>query len=279
MRRKLVVGNWKMHGSIAANKALLEKLVAGLYDAHHADFVVCVPYPYIGQAQTLLQGTSISWGAQNLCSTRDGASTGAVSPAMLVDYGCTHVIIGHSERRNLFHETDDTAAARFNAAREAGLTPIFCMGESAEERESDWTEYIIGRQLDSIIRRFGPHVLNNAVLAYEPLWAVGSDKPATPEQAQEVHDFIRKRIARCDARIAREVRILYGGSVTPTNATRLFAMPDIDGGLVGRSSLTATEFVPICRTANIQGMRIDLARRVSSNFYSPRLNTLCQENS
>lgn len=260
MRRKLVVGNWKMHGSTATNRALLEKIVAGLYTSYHADFVVCVPYPYIAQAQILLTGSNLHWGAQNLCSTKDGASTGAVSPAMLTDFGCTHVIIGHSERRNLFHETDDTAAARFNAAREAGLTPIFCMGESAGERGADWTEYIVGRQLDSILRRFGPEALVDSVLAYEPLWAIGTDNAATPEQAQEVHAFIRNRIARCDANIASKVRILYGGSVTPHNAAQLFAMPDIDGGLIGRASLSAEEFVPICWTANDQCIRSQLER-------------------
>jgi triosephosphate isomerase len=239
-----------MHGSIARNKELLDQIIDGVSGYRNGDWVVCAPSPYLCQVQSLLQHTNIAWGAQNLCSTKDGALTGAVSPAMLVDYGCTHVIIGHSERRNLFHETDDTAAARFNAALEAGLMPIFCMGESAEERESDWTEYIVGRQLDSIIRRFGPHVLNQAVLAYEPLWAVGSGNPATPEQAQEVHGFIRKRIARCDATVAASVRILYGGSVKPANAAQLFAMPDIDGGLIGGASLTAEEFVPICAAAN-----------------------------
>lgn len=260
MRRKLVVGNWKMHGSIAANRALLEKTVAGVYTCYHADFVVCVPYPYIAQAQMLLTGSNVCWGAQNLCSSKDGASTGAVSPSMLTDFGCTHAIVGHSERRNLFHETDDTAAARFNAARDAGIVPIFCMGESAEEREADWTEYIVGRQLDSILRRFGPQALANAVLAYEPLWAIGTNKAATPEQAQEVHAFIRKRIARCDEKIAQQVRILYGGSVTPSNAAQLFAMPDIDGGLIGRASLSAEEFVPICLAANDQCVRSQIHR-------------------
>lgn len=250
MRRKMVVGNWKMHGSIKENKILLEGIKQGVKDLHNADFIVCAPYPYIAQTQALLDNSNIAWGAQNLCSTKDGAITGAVAPYMLVDFGCTHVIIGHSERRNLFNETDDTAAARFNAAQEVGLTPIFCMGESREERDSDWTDYIVGRQLDSIIRRFGPEVLSNAVLAYEPLWAVGTGTPATPEQAQEVHEFIRKRVARCDAGIAANVRILYGGSVTPANAASLFAMPDIDGGLIGRASLTADTFVPICRAAN-----------------------------
>lgn len=250
MRRKLVVGNWKMHGSVAANKLLLEGVITGVNVLSNVDCVVCVPYPYLNQAQSLLQGTNVAWGAQNLCATKDGALTGAVAPDMLLDYGCTHVIIGHSERRSQFHETDDTAAARFNAALEVGLTPIFCMGETHEERDSDWTDFIVGRQLDSIMRRYGVEVLAKAVLAYEPLWAVGSDKPATPEQAQEVHSFIRKRIARCDASIAAGVRILYGGSVTPANAAGLFAMPDVDGGLIGRASLSAKEFVSICRAVN-----------------------------
>jgi triosephosphate isomerase len=246
----MVVGNWKMHGSVKQNETLLQDVIAGVHDLRDADFVVCTPYPYIGQAQSLLQGSNVAWGAQNLCSAKDGALTGAVAPSMLVDYGCSYVIIGHSERRVLFNETDDTAAARFNAALEVGLTPIFCMGESHEERDSDWTEYIVGRQLDSIIRRFGPEALKNAVLAYEPLWAVGADEPATPQQAQEVHDFIRRRVARCDTEIAANVRILYGGSLRPHNAASLFAMPDVDGGLVGRASLLAEEFVPICKVAN-----------------------------
>lgn len=250
MRRKLVAGNWKMHGSIAANKALLEGLVEGLQDADDADYVVCVPYPYLCQAQQILQDSNIAWGAQNLCANKDGALTGAVAPHMLVDYGCTHVIIGHSERRIQFHETDDTAAARFHAAQEVGLKPIFCMGESLEERDSDWTEFVVGRQLDSIIRRFGAEVLKDAVLAYEPLWAVGTGNPATPDQAQEVHAFIRARIAKCDPEIAANVRILYGGSVKADNAAQLFAMPDIDGGLIGGASLAAESFVPICRVAH-----------------------------
>lgn len=250
MRRKLVVGNWKMNGSIAGNKALLGSLLEGLHDYRNADYVVCVPYPYLCQAQSMLQDSNIAWGAQNICSTKSGSLTGAVSPQMVLDYGCTHIIVGHSERRIQFHETDDTAAARFLGAQDAGLTPIFCMGESHEERESDWTEYIVGRQLDSILRRYGPGALEHAVLAYEPLWAVGTDTPATPEQAQEVHEFIRKRVARCDKGIAARVRILYGGSVTPANAPQLFAMPDVDGGLVGRASLKAEEFIAICRAAN-----------------------------
>ena len=174
MRRKLVVGNWKMNGSIARNKLLFEGVIAGVRDLRNADYVLCVPYPYLCQAQTILQGSNVAWGAQNLCANENVALTGAVSAFMLVDYGCSYVIVGHSERRIQFHETDDTAATRFNAALKAGLTPIFCMGESKEERESDWTEYVVGRQLDSIIRRYGAEVLEKAVLAYEPLWAVGT---------------------------------------------------------------------------------------------------------
>ncbi|MEQ1598591.1 MAG: triose-phosphate isomerase [Methylotenera sp.] len=250
MRRKLVVGNWKMNGRIAQNQALLQSLISGTRDLHRADFVVCVPYPYLAQAQALLKETNVQWGAQNLCANENVALTGAVSAFMLADYGCRYVIVGHSERRIQFHETDDTAATRFNAAEEAGLTPIFCMGESKEERESDWTEYIVGRQLDSIIRRYGAEVLEKAVLAYEPLWAVGTDVPATPDQAQQVHKFIRNRVARCNKQIAKNVRILYGGSLNPYNAVALFAMPDIDGGLVGRCSLDAKAFVEICKQAN-----------------------------
>ena len=250
MRRKLVVGNWKMNGRIAQNQALIQAVVDGVRESRNADYVLCVPYPYLGQAQSLLKATNVTWGAQNLCANETVALTGAVSAYMLADYGCSYVIVGHSERRIQFHETDDTAATRFNAAEKAGLTPIFCMGESKEERESDWTEYVVGRQLDSIIRRFGAEVLSKAVLAYEPLWAVGTDVAATPEQAQKVHEFIRERVAKCDATIAKNVRILYGGSLNPSNAAGLFAMPDIDGGLVGRCSLDAKAFVDICKAAN-----------------------------
>ena len=250
MRRRVVVGNWKMNGSIAKNKLLLEAIVEGVRALHNTDCVVCVPYPYLGQTQTLLQATNVGWGAQNLCPQDDGAITGAVSPSMLIDYGCSHVIIGHSERRVLLHETDDTATARFIAAIKAGLTPIFCMGETKEEREADWTHYVVGRQLDSILRRYGPEVVGHAVLAYEPLWAVGTDNPASPEQAQEVHEFIRKRIARCDKEVAKNVRILYGGSLNPVNAKAIFSMPDIDGGLIGRASLDAKTFVAICKAAS-----------------------------
>lgn len=250
MRRKLVVGNWKMNGRIAQNQALLQGVMDGVSKLQAADYVVCIPYPYLGQAQSLLNNSNVAWGAQNLCADESVSLTGAVSAFMLADYGCSYVIVGHSERRIQFHETDDTAATRFNAAEKAGITPIFCMGESKEERDSDWTEYVVGRQLDSIIRRFGAEVLSKAVLAYEPLWAVGTNIAATPGQAQKVHSFIRNRVAKCNASVAKNVRILYGGSLKPSNAAALFAMPDIDGGLVGRCSLDAKSFVAICKAAN-----------------------------
>lgn len=250
MRRKLVVGNWKMNGSKAENKTLLEAVVEGVQKHKSGDIVVCVPYPYFAQVQSLAQGSKVAWGAQNLCANKDSALTGAVSPEMLVDYGCSYVIIGHSERRVQLNETDDTAAARFAAAINIGLRPIFCMGETKEERVSGGTEYIIGRQLDAILRRFGPDVVAKTVLAYEPLWAVGTDIAATPEQAQEVHSFIRQRIARCDKTIAESMQILYGGSLNPENASALFAMPDIDGGLVGRCSLDAKAFIQICKAVD-----------------------------
>lgn len=250
MRQKLVVGNWKMNGSKLENKALLEAVIDGVQKQKSGEVVVCVPYPYFAQVQSLAQGSKVVWGAQNLCANKDSALTGAVSPEMLVDYGCSYVIIGHSERRVQLHETDDTAAARFSAAINNGLTPIFCMGETKEERASDGTEYIVGRQLDAILRRFGPDVVAKSVLAYEPLWAVGTDIAATPEQAQEVHSFIRQRIARCDKTIAENMQILYGGSLNPENASALFAMPDIDGGLVGRCSLDAKAFIQICKAVD-----------------------------
>lgn len=247
MRRKLVVGNWKMNGTQASNRDLVQAIVHGVIGESNVEVVVCAPYPYLAQVQSLAQGSQLAWGAQNLCANKDTALTGAVSPEMLIDYGCQFVIIGHSERRSQLNETDDTAAARFSAAINIGLTPIFCMGETQAERISDGTEFIVGRQLDAILRRFGPDKLAQAVLAYEPLWAVGTDHAATPDQAQEVHAFIRRRIARCDQAIAKSIPILYGGSLTPANASALFAMPDIDGGLVGRCSLDANAFIEICK--------------------------------
>ncbi len=249
MRRKLVVGNWKMYGRLARNQTLLQGILDGVGQLRNADYAVCVPYPYLAQAQSMLQGSNVAWGAQNLSPHEEGAFTGAVAPGMLADFACRYVIIGHSERRGLFHESNEIAAAKFAAAQKAGLTPIFCVGETLSERESGVTEQVVAIQLDAVLSRFGAAALSKAVIAYEPVWAIGTGKTASPEQAQAVHAFIRRRIAQQDSQVAQGLCILYGGSVKPANAVELFAMPDIDGGLIGGASLVADEFVAICRAA------------------------------
>lgn len=180
MRRKLVVGNWKMYGRLAGNQALLQGILDGVRQLHNADYAVCVPYPYLAQAQSMLQGSNVAWGAQNLNPQEEGAFTGAVAPGMLVDFGCRYVIIGHSERRGLFHESNEMAAAKFEAAQRAGLTPIFCVGETLIERESGVTEQVVATQLDAVLTRFGAAALSKAVIAYEPVWAIGTGKTASP---------------------------------------------------------------------------------------------------
>lgn len=249
MRRKLVVGNWKMYGRLTRNQALLQGVLAGVGELRGADYAVCVPYPYLAQAQSLLQGSNVAWGAQNLSPNEEGAYTGAVAPGMLTDFGCKYVIIGHSERRGLFHESNDIASAKFEAAQKAGLTPIFCVGETLAERESGITEQVVATQLDAVLSRAGVLALSKAVIAYEPVWAIGTGKTASPEQAQAVHVFIRQRVAMHDAKVAEKLCILYGGSVKAGNAEALFGMADIDGGLIGGASLVAEEFVAICRAA------------------------------
>ncbi len=249
MRRKLVVGNWKMYGRLARNQTLLQGILDGVGQLRNADYAVCVPYPYLAQAQSMLQGSNVAWGAQNLSPQEEGAFTGAVAPGMLVDFACRYVIIGHSERRGLFHESNEIAAAKFAAAQKSGLTPIFCVGETLSERESGVTEQVVATQLDAVLSRFGAAALSKAVVAYEPVWAIGTGKTASPEQAQAVHAFIRQRIAQQDSQVAQGLCILYGGSVKAANAVELFAMPDIDGGLIGGASLVAEDFVAICRAA------------------------------
>ena len=255
MRRKLVVGNWKMHGSLARNGQLMTSMIAGLRDVANADFAVCVPSPYLFQAQSVLQGTNIAWGGQNVSPFQEGAYTGAVSARMLADFGCTYAIIGHSERRILIHETNTSAAASFGAALQAGITPIFCVGESLEERKAGVSEAVVASQMIAILDTLGMQVISKAVqlravLAYEPAWAIGTGKTATPEQAQSMHAYIRKLVAERAPDVANRVRIIYGGSVNPSNAAQLFVMPDIDGGLIGRCSLHADEFIGICHAAS-----------------------------
>jgi triosephosphate isomerase len=246
MRKKLVAGNWKMHGSLAENAALLAALKPALAGIKA---VVCVPFPFLAQAQAELTGSSIAWGAQNVSEQAKGAFTGEVSAAMLLEFGCTYVIVGHSERRSLYGESDALVASKYKAAQAAGLIPILCVGESLEERESGVTEAVVARQLDAVIEAAGVGSLAKAVIAYEPVWAIGTGKTASPEQAQAVHAFIRGKIAALDAAVADQLVIQYGGSVKAANAAELMAQPDIDGGLIGGASLVADEFVAICRAA------------------------------
>ena len=246
MRKKLVAGNWKMHGSLAENAVLLSALKPALAGI---EAVVCVPFPYLAQAQAELTGSSIAWGAQNVSEQAKGAFTGEVSASMLLDFGCTYVIVGHSERRSLYGESDALVARKYVAAQAAGLTPILCVGESLAERESGVTEAVVSRQLDAVIDAAGVASLAKAVIAYEPVWAIGTGKTASPEQAQAVHAFIRSRVAALDASVADQLVIQYGGSVKAANAAELMAQPDIDGGLIGGASLVADEFVAICRAA------------------------------
>jgi triosephosphate isomerase len=246
MRKKLVAGNWKMHGSLAENAALLEALKPALAGI---EAVVCVPFPYLAQAQAVLGGSSIAWGAQNLSEQSKGAFTGEVSASMLLDFGCRYVIVGHSERRSLYGESDELVASKYVVAQAAGLTPILCVGESLDERESGVTEAVVARQLDAVIKVAGVESLAKAVVAYEPVWAIGTGKTASPEQAQAVHAFIRGKIASLNSKVADQLLIQYGGSVKAANAAELMAQPDIDGGLIGGASLVADEFVAICRAA------------------------------
>lgn len=249
MRRVLVAGNWKLNGTRASNAGLVAAIRRGLPVAPPGDALVCPPFVYLGDVAAALQGTSILLGAQNVAAESVGAYTGEVSAAMLADVGCTHVIVGHSERRALYGETNEVVARKFAAARAAGLVPILCVGETLGERQAEETERVIGAQLEAVLDCAGVEQFAGAVVAYEPVWAIGTGHTATPAQAQAVHAFIRGLVGRRSARIAAGLRILYGGSVKGSNAAALFAMPDIDGGLVGGASLDADDFLKICGAA------------------------------
>ena len=249
MRTKLVVGNWKLNGSLAGNEALLKAVQAGVSAAKDRICAVCVPYPYLAQMGSLLRGTAIAWGSQDVSRHEKGAYTGEVSGAMVAEFGARFAIVGHSERRSMFGETDSIVADKFAAARKAGLTPIFCVGETLAEREAGVTESVLARQLDALLAKQGAAGLEGAVVAYEPVWAIGTGKTATSAQAEEAHAFIRARIAAQDAGVAGRLPILYGGSVKGSNAAELFAMPNVDGGLVGGASLAAEDFIAIWRAA------------------------------
>jgi triosephosphate isomerase len=247
MRSKLVAGNWKMHGSLTENEVLVTALRSGVDSAKVYDIAVCVPFPYLAQAERLLSGGRIAWGAQDVSEHPKGAYTGEVSATMLVNFGCRYVIVGHSERRAMHGEDSALVARKMRAAQSSGLTPIVCVGETLAERESGATERVVGEQLDVVIAELGVGALSKAVVAYEPVWAIGTGKTATPAQAQAVHEFARARVGSRSREVAEGLLILYGGSVKANNARELFSMPDIDGGLVGGASLDPNEFLAICR--------------------------------
>ncbi len=248
-RRPLVAANWKMNGTLATLRPLVAEVRTGV-EGCRAEVALLAPFPYLNEVGTALAGTAIALGAQNVSEHEAGAHTGEVSAAMLRDYNCRFVMVGHSERRAAPHgESDAMVAAKFMRSIGSGLTPILSVGESLSERESGQTEEVVARQLDCVIQAAGAQQFSRAVVAYEPIWAIGTGRTATPEQAQEVHAFIRLRIARHDDHVADGLRILYGGSVMGENAKSIFTMADVDGGLIGGASLKAAEFVQICRAA------------------------------
>ena len=251
MRVKIAAGNWKMNGSREQTAGLITALRAALGDDSRGEVILCPSFVYLSQAAGLLADSDIRLGAQNVAIEDQGAFTGEVSGSMLKDSGCSHVIVGHSERRSLYGEDDATVAAKFQAAQRHGLIPILCVGETLEERQAEVTEEVVGRQLRAVLDAAGVGSLEQAVIAYEPVWAIGTGLTATPEQAQSVHAFVRKSIAAEDGTIADSVRILYGGSVKSSNAEDLFSMPDVDGGLIGGASLKADSFLKLVRFQEI----------------------------
>ncbi len=250
MRRPLVAGNWKMNGSIESVRELLEGLKAGAGEVKNAEMAVCPPAVFIPQVQEQLSGSVIAWGGQDLSVEASGAFTGETAASMLNDFACKYVIVGHSERRTYHGESDELVAKKYAAARAAGLVPILCIGETLEEREQGITEDVCARQLNAVIELEGVEALVDGVVAYEPVWAIGTGKTATPEQAQDVHAFIRGRVAEKSGEVAEGLRILYGGSMKPDNVRELIGKSDIDGGLIGGASLKAADFLGICTAAN-----------------------------
>lgn len=250
MKRKIVVGNWKMNGSLAFNEALLKALVEKIPKALSLDIVVCSPYPYLFQVQSFLKKSPIRWGAQNVAKFESGAFTGEVSVSMLKEFGSSYVIIGHSERSTAYCESDENIATKFMMVKKAAMTPILCVGETLIEREAGIMEKVISKQLDTIIKMYGEEIFDQTVIAYEPIWAIGSDMAASPEQAQAMHHFIREKLS-LHTNVSKSLKIIYGGSVNPQNALQLFSMPDVDGGLLGRASLNASDFQSICHSAEI----------------------------
>jgi triosephosphate isomerase len=247
MRQSLVAGNWKMNGTRQSIRSLLDGIKQGIGEVKKTGVAVCPPFIYLQQVSEALAGTAISWGAQNVSEQNPGAFTGEVAIDMIKEFGCAYVIVGHSERRAIYGESDELVAKKFAKVQAAGLTPILCVGELLEEREGGKTEAVVERQLQAVLKLQGIASFAKAVIAYEPVWAIGTGKTASPQQAQDVHAFIRQLLAKQDAGIAANICIQYGGSVKGSNAAELFAMPDIDGGLIGGAALKADEFLTICK--------------------------------
>jgi triosephosphate isomerase len=250
MRRPLVAGNWKMNGSLESVRSLLDGIKESIDAVSNAEVAVCPSAIFIPEAQQRLSGTEIAWGGQDLSTETSGAFTGELAASMFKDFDCKYVIIGHSERRTYHHESDELVAKKFAVARGAGLVPILCVGETLKEREAGITNEVVARQLNAVIDLEGVEALADAVIAYEPVWAIGTGVTATPEQAQEVHAFIRALVAEKSGQVAEGLRILYGGSMKPGNAKELIDKPDIDGGLIGGASLKPEDFLGICTAAN-----------------------------
>ncbi|WCM92138.1 triose-phosphate isomerase [Acidovorax sp. NCPPB 2350] len=247
MKKKLIAGNWKMNGSLSANAALVEALRAGMGAGVSCDVAVAVPGAYLAQVQSLVQGSGIALGAQDVSQHEAGAYTGEISAAMLLEFGVRYALVGHSERRQYHGETDAVVAAKAQRALAAGITPVVCVGETLAEREAGQTEAVVKRQLAAVIHLNG-HCISEIVVAYEPVWAIGTGRTATPEQAQQVHAILRAQLAVASEQAGR-IRLLYGGSMNAGNAAALLAQPDIDGGLVGGASLKAQDFLQIIAAA------------------------------
>jgi triosephosphate isomerase len=250
MRQILVAGNWKMNGSLESIKALLDGVKAGAGDVTSAEMAVCCPAVYIDTVSSQLNGTSIAFGGQDISTQESGAYTGEIAGSMWNDFSCKYVIIGHSERRTYHNESDELVAEKFEVARKAGLIPLFCIGETLEEREGGITEEVVSRQINAVIDRVGVDMLGEGVIAYEPVWAIGTGVTATPEQAQDTHAFIRSMVAEKSQAVADKIQILYGGSMNAGNAAQLLACADIDGGLIGGASLKSEDFLAIGKAAN-----------------------------
>jgi triosephosphate isomerase len=249
MRKTLIAGNWKLNGSVESITELLKGIVAGLPETESLSVAVCPPYIYIPMVTDMLSDQRVMVGSQNVAAQPKGAYTGEVSAAMLSEFGCQYGLVGHSERRSIYNETDADVAVKFKALSDSGIIPVLCVGETLEERDQGVTESVVSRQIQAVIDQHGIAAFASAVIAYEPVWAIGTGRTATPEQAQAVHAAIRALLATYDEVIADTIQIVYGGSMNPGNAAELLAMPDIDGGLIGGASLNADDFLAICRAA------------------------------